>query len=139
MRYLILIKATDDSEAGAKPTEELAATMAEFHEEMARAGVLVDGNGLWPTSKGYRLKYSGGKTMLIDGPFTETKEILAGYTLIKVSSEEEALAWFQRFPKPHFTDCEIELRRVYELEDLGPLESMERFRALGISGAEKKA
>ena len=138
MRYLILIKATDDSEAGAKPTEELAATMAEFHEEMARAGVLVDGNGLWPTSKGYRLKYSGGKTMLIDGPFTETKEILAGYTLIKVASEEEALTWFQRFPKPHFTDCEIELRRVYELEDFGPHESMERFRALGISGAEKK-
>jgi hypothetical protein len=139
MRYLILVKATAESEAGVMPTEELAACMADFHEEMARAGVLVDGNGLRPTSQGYRLKYSGSKTMLIDGPFTETKEIVAGYTMIKVGSEAEALQWFQRFPKPHFTDCEIELRRVYELEDFGPLEAMDRFRELGISGAEKKA
>jgi hypothetical protein len=139
MRYMILIKATADSEAGVMPTEELAGPMADFHEEMQNAGVLVDGNGLQPTSKGYRLQYRGDKRMLIDGPFTETKEVVAGYTLIKVKSTEEALYWFQRFPNPHMTDCEIELRRVYELEDFGPLESMDRFRAMGISGAEKKA
>lgn len=139
MRYMIIVKATANSEAGVLPTEELAAPMADYHEELAKAGVLVDGNGLQPTSKGWRLRYSGGKRMLIDGPFTETKEIIAGYTIIKVSSPEEALAWFQRFPNPHMEDCEIELRRLYELEDFGPVESMERFRELGMSGAEKKA
>lgn len=139
MRYMIMVKATADSEAGVLPTEELAGPMADFHEEMQKAGVLVDGNGLQPTSKGYRLKYQGDKRILIDGPFTETKEVIAGYTLIKVKSTEEALYWFQRFPNPHMADCEIELRRVYELEDFGPLESMDRFREMGISGAEKKA
>jgi hypothetical protein len=139
MRYVILIKATSDSEAGVLPTEELAGPMADFHEEMQKAGVLIDGNGLHPTSKGYRLKYQGEKRILIDGPFTETKEVIAGYTLIKVKSAEEALYWFQRFPNPHMADCEIEMRRVYELEDFGPLESMDRFREMGISGAEKKA
>lgn len=138
MRYVILIKATADSEAGVLPTEALARPMADFHEEMVKAGVLVDGNGLRPTRDGYRLKYQGDKRILIDGPFSETKEVVAGYTLIKVNSTEEALSWFQRFPNPHNADCEIELRRVYELEDFGPLESMERFRAMGISGAEKK-
>ncbi|WP_072396352.1 YciI family protein [Hyphomicrobium sp. CS1GBMeth3] len=139
MRYVILVKATVDSEAGTMPTEELAGPMADYHEEMAKAGVLVDGNGLRPTSAGYRLKYQGDKRILIDGPFTETKEIIAGYTIIKVTSTEEALGWFKRFPNPHNADCEIELRRLYELEDFGPLESMDRFRELGINGAEKKS
>lgn len=139
MRYMIIIKATTDSEAGVLPTEELTCPMADFHEEMAKAGVLVDGNGLQPTSKGYRLKYQGDKRLVIDGPFTETKEIIAGYTLINVKSTEEALYWFKRFPNPHNADCEIELRRLYELEDFGPLESMDRFREMGISGAEKKS
>ncbi|MGE3229264.1 MAG: YciI family protein [Hyphomicrobium sp.] len=139
MRYMILVKATADSEAGVLPTEELAGPMADYHEELIKAGVLIDGNGLRPTSAGYRLKYQGDKRVLIDGPFTETKEIVAGFTLINVKSEEEALTWFQRFPNPHTADCEIELRRLYELEDFGPLESMDRFREMGIAGAEKKA
>jgi hypothetical protein len=139
MRYMIIIKATADSEAGALPTEELAGAMADFHEEMVRAGVLVDGSGLRPTKDGFRLKYQGDKRILTDGPFTETKEIIAGYTIIKVKSTEEAVDWFKRFPNPHFGDCEIELRRLYELEDFGPMEAMDRFREMGISGAEKKA
>jgi hypothetical protein len=138
MRYMIIIKATADSEAGALPTEELAGAMADFHEEMVRAGVLVDGSGLRPTKDGFRLKYQGDKRILTDGPFTETKEIIAGYTIIKVKSTEEAVDWFKRFPNPHFGDCEIELRRLYELEDFGPMEAMDRFREMGISGAEKK-
>lgn len=138
MRYVILIKATADSEAGVLPTEELAGPMADYHEEMVKAGILVDGSGLRPTKDGYRLKYQGGKRVLIDGPFTETKEVIAGYTVIKVSSAEEALDWFQRFPNPHNADCEIELRRLYELEDFGPLPSMDRFREMGMNGAEKK-
>jgi len=139
MRYMILVKATADSEAGVLPTEELAGPMADYHEELIKAGVLIDGNGLRPTSAGYRLKYQGDKRILIDGPFAETKEVVAGFTLINVKSEEEALYWFQRFPNPHQSDCEIELRRLYELDDFGPLESMDRFREMGIAGAEKKA
>lgn len=138
MRYMILVKATADSEAGVLPTEELAGPMADYHEELVKAGVLVDGSGLRPTKDGYRLKYQGDKRILIDGPFTESKELIAGYTVIKVKSTDEALHWFKRFPNPHNADCEIELRRLYELEDFGPLPSMDRFREMGISGAEKK-
>ena len=139
MRYMILVKATADSEAGVLPTEELAGPMADYHEELVKAGVLVDGSGLRPTKDGYRLKYQGDKRILIDGPFTESKELIAGYTVIKVKSTDEALHWFKRFPNPHNADCEIELRRLYELEDFGPLPSMDRFREMGISGAEKKS
>jgi hypothetical protein len=139
MRFMILIKATASSEAGDMPTEELASKMADFHEEMAKAGVLVDGNGLKPTVRGWRLKYAGDKRLLTDGPFTETKEVIAGYTIINVKSDEEALSWFRRFPNPHYGDCEIEMRQLYELEDFGPMEAMDRFRELGMSGAEKKA
>ncbi|WP_439543705.1 YciI family protein [Hyphomicrobium sp.] len=139
MRFMIMVKATADSEAGVLPTEELACPMADYHEEMAKAGVLIDGSGLKPTSKGFRLQYAGDKRIVIDGPFTETKEVIAGYSLIKVNSVEEALYWFKRFPNPHNADCEIEMRQLYELEDFGPLESMDRFRELGMGGAEKKA
>ena len=136
MRYMILVKATADSEAGVLPKEDMLKAMADFHEELATAGVLVDGNGLKPTKEGYRLKYQGGKRLLIDGPFAETKEVVAGYTIIKVKSPAEALDWFQRFPKPHYEDCEIELRRMFELEDFGEGEQIERFRDMevGVKG-----
>lgn len=138
MRYMILVKASADSEAGVMPKEDMLQTMADYHEELAKAGVLVDGNGLHPTSKGYRLKYSDGKRTLIDGPFAETKEVIAGYTMIKVKTKEEALAWFERFPQPHYQDCEIELRQMFELEEFGESPEIDRFREMemGIKGAE---
>ncbi len=136
MRYMILVKATADSEAGVMPKEDMLKAMADYHEELATAGVLVDGNGLQPTSKGWRLKFSDGKKFLIDGPFAETKEVIAGYTIIKVKSPEEALGWFQRFPNPHYEDCEIEMRRMFELEDFAEGEQIERFREMevGVKG-----
>ena len=96
MRFLIIVKATKASEAGAMPTEELIAEMATYHEELSKAGVLLDGSGLHPSSKGWRIQYSGGKRAVTDGPFIETKELIAGYTLI----QEEALEWTRRFPNP---------------------------------------
>lgn len=137
MRYMILVKASADSEAGVMPKEDMLQAMADYHEELAKAGVLVDGNGLHPTSKGWRLQYKDGKRLLIDGPFTETKEVIAGYTMIKVDSPEEALTWFQRFPQPHYQDCEIELRQMFELEEFGEGEEIQRFRdmEMGLKGS----
>lgn len=132
MRYMILVKANADSEAGVMPKEDMFRAMADYHEKLMKAGVLVDANGLQATSKGWRLKYSDGKRILIDGPFAETKEVIAGYTIIKVKSPEEALDWFQRFPNPHYEDCEIEMRRMFELEDFGESEQIERFREMDV-------
>ncbi|MGH6832835.1 MAG: YciI family protein, partial [Methyloceanibacter sp.] len=101
MKFIILVKATADSEAGKMPPESLLAEMGAFHEEMAKAGILVDGSGLKPSGTGWRIKYGkGGKRNFVDGPFTETKELVAGYTIINVKSREEALAWTRRFPNP---------------------------------------
>ncbi|HXD07239.1 MAG TPA: YciI family protein [Burkholderiaceae bacterium] len=132
MRYMILIKATPDSESGAPPDEALFEAMATYHEQLARAGVLLDAAGLQPSSKGWRVKYSQGKRAVIDGPFTETKELVAGFTTIQVRSREEALEWTRRFPAPfgEMSDCEIEVRQLYELEDFEPSEPVERFRQL---------
>jgi hypothetical protein len=137
MRYMILVKATAESESGAMPKDDMLQCMADYHEELQKAGVLVDGNGLHPTSKGYRLRYTDGKRTLIDGPFAETKEVVAGFTIIKVTSTEEALHWFQRFPQPHYQDCEIEMRRMFELEEFGESGEIERFREMeiGIKGS----
>jgi len=132
MRFMILVKATKDSEAGVMPPESLFAAMADYHEELQKAGVLLDASGLQPSSKGWRIKYSGGKRTVIDGPFTETKELIAGYTLIQVKSREEALEWARRFPNPAMEDGEIEVRQLYELEDLGASAAIERFRELGV-------
>ncbi|MCI0330090.1 MAG: YciI family protein [candidate division Zixibacteria bacterium] len=141
MRFMIIVKATKDSEKETAPNEgeeneKLFAAMATYHEELAKAGMLLDASGLQPSSKGWRIQYSSGKRTVIDGPFAETKELIAGYTLIKVKSREEALEWSKRYPKPHFTDCEIEVRQLYELEDFAPSEQIERFRELGV-GEEK--
>jgi hypothetical protein len=132
MRFMIVVKATRDSEAGVMPEEKLIAEMATFHEELAKAGVLVDASGLQPSSKGWRIKYSGGKRTVTDGPFAETKELIAGYTIIQVKSREEALEWTKRFPNPAIggKDCEIEVRQFFELEDFGPSEAVDRFREL---------
>ena len=135
MRFMMIVKATKDSEAGVIAKPELFAQMAEYHEALAKAGVLLDASGLQPSSKGARVYYSAGKRTLIDGPFTETKELIAGYTLIQVKTREEALEWAMRFPAPHGEqeECHIEIRQLYELEDFGAIEGIERFREIVLS------
>ncbi len=132
MRFMIVVKATKDREAGKMPEEKLIAAMATYHEELVKAGVLLDASGLQPTSKGWRVKYSGGRRTVIDGPFTEAKELIAGYTMIQVKSREEAIEWSKRFPNPvgEGAEAEIEVRQLYELDDLGPSDAIERFRGL---------
>ena len=133
MRFMILVKATRDSEAGVMPSEALLKEMTEFHGELAKAGVLVDGSGLQASSKGWRIKYSkeGGRSF-VDGPFAETKELVAGYTIINVKSREEAIAWTKRFPNPSIDGGkgEIEVRQYFELEDFGDSKAVERFREI---------
>lgn len=130
MRFMIIVKATNESEAGVMPEDTLVAEMGAYHEELARAGLLLDGSGLQPSSKGWRVKYTGGKRTVVDGPFAETKELVAGYTLIKAGSREEALEWTRRYPNPaHYgKDCEIEVRQLFELEDFEQTEAIERMR-----------
>ena len=134
MRFMIIVKATKDSEAGVMPEEKLIAEMAKYHEELANAGALLDGSGLQPSSKGWRIKYSGAKRTFVDGPFAETKELIAGYTLIQVKSRQEAIEWTKRFPNPAVDgkEAEIEVRQLFELEDFGPSEGIERFRKMGV-------
>ncbi|HUL10831.1 MAG TPA: YciI family protein [Methylococcaceae bacterium] len=131
---MIIVKATKDSEAGVMPSEELIAQMAAYHEELKKAGVLLDASGLQASSKGWRIQYSGDKRSVIDGPFAETKGLIAGHTLIQVKSREEALEWTKRFPNPAVDgkEGEIEVRQLFELEDFGPGEAIERFREMGI-------
>jgi hypothetical protein len=130
MRFMIIVKATRDSEAGVMPDEKLLSDMAMYHEELQKAGVLRDASGLQPSAKGWRIQYSGGKRSVVDGPFAETKELIAGYTLIEVKSREEALEWTRRFPNPHMTNGEIEVRQLFELEDFEPNAAIERFREM---------
>jgi hypothetical protein len=134
MRFMMLVKATQDSEAGVMPSETLFAEMAKYHEELQKAGVLLDASGLQPSSKGWRVKYSGSKRSVIDGPFAESKELIAGYTMIQVKSREEAMEWARRFPNPAIDgkEGEIEVRQLFELEDFGPSEAVERFREMDI-------
>ena len=132
MRYMMIVKASRDSEAGVMPKEELFAQMASFHEDLARAGVLVDASGLQPSSKGFRIRYSGDRRTVIDGPFAETKELVAGYTTIDVGSRDEAIEWAKRFPNPHGegAQTEIEVRPFFELDDFAPSPAIDRFRKL---------
>ena len=136
MRFLIIVKATAESEAGALPTESLMAQMASFHEELARAGALLDASGLMPSKAGWRIRYDGATRSVVDGPFTETKELIAGYTLIQARSREEALEWTRRFPNPRGDGlpAEIEVRPVHGLEDFPPGAAVDRFRELGVGG-----
>lgn len=121
MRFMIIVKATRDSEAGVMPDEKLIAEMAKYHEELQKAGMLLDASGLQSSAKGWRVRYSGDKRTFVDGPFAETKELIAGYTLIKAKSREEAVEWTRRFPNPAINngEAEIEVRQLFELEDFG--------------------
>jgi hypothetical protein len=141
MRFMIVVKASADSEAGMMPTEEMIATMCRYHEELAQAGVLLEGNGLHPTSKGWRVKYAGNKVTVVDGPFAETKELIAGYTLIQCQSREEALEWSRRFPNPvgEGRVAEIEVRQLFELDDFVQGEGVAKFRELDAQLAKSRA
>ncbi len=119
MRFMVMIKATKDTEAGVMPDEKLLAEMGRFNEELVTAGVMFAGEGLHPSSKGARVKFSGSKRTVIDGPFGETKDLIAGFWLWQVKSKEEAIEWVKRCPNPTGTDAEIEIRQVFEAEDFG--------------------
>ena len=132
MKFMMIVKANQDSEAGKMPTEELLSAMMKYNEELMRAGVLVDLTGLQPSSKGARIKFSGGKRTVIDGPFAETKELIGGFWIINVKSKAEAMEWAMRAPAPHGEnqDGEIEIRQFFELEDFGEVAGIERARKL---------
>ena len=140
MRFMIIVKSTPEFEAETAPQapdEKLFKAMADFHEELAKAGVLLDASGLQPTSKGFRVQYAGGKPVIVDGPFSETKELIAGYTLIQVRSRAEAIEWSRRFPNPVGSDhrAEIEVRQIYEEDDFKEHvqpETLERFKKIGF-------
>ena len=135
MKFMILVKASKDSEAGVMPTEKLFEEMGAYHEELAKAGILVDASGLQRSEKGWRIKYSkNGQRSFVDGPFAETKELVAGYTVINVKSREEAIAWTKRFPNPSIDggEAEIEVRQYFELGDFGDSPAIDRFRKLGV-------
>ena len=119
MRFMIIVPASKESEAGELPSTELLAKMGKFNEELVKAGVMLAGDGLQPSSKGKRVRFTGEKRIVIDGPFTETKELIAGYWLWQVRSMEEALEWVKRCPNPHEGESEIEIRQIFEAEDFG--------------------
>ena len=125
MRFMIIVKATEDSEAGKMPSVELLTAMGKFNEELVNAGVLLAGEGLQPSSKGARIRYEGSKRTVIDGPFSETKELIAGFWLIQVKSKEEAIEWMKRCPNPFDGPSEIEIRQVFEMEDFGDVATPE--------------
>jgi hypothetical protein len=138
MRFMVIVKATKDTEAGKMPSEEMLGAMAKFNEELVKAGVMLDGNGLQPSSKGARIRFSGNNRTVIDGPFAETKELIAGYWVIQVRSKEEAIEWMKRCPNPYNEDGEIEIRQVFELEDFAPGDAIEHHRAVGDMMEQKK-
>jgi len=120
MRCIVMVKATKDSESGIMPSTELLTAMGKFNDELVKAGVMLAGEGLHPSSKGKRVRFSGSKRTVIDGPFAETKELVAGFWLWQVRSMEEAIEWVKRCPNPFHGESEIEIRQVFEPEDFGP-------------------
>ncbi len=125
MRFMIIVKATEDSEAGKMPSVELLTAMGKFNEDLVNAGVLLAGEGVHPSSKGARILYDGPKRTVIDGPFAETKELIAGFWLLQVKSKEEAIEWMKRCPNPFDVPSEIEIRQVFEMEDFGEVATPE--------------
>jgi hypothetical protein len=140
MRFMMIVKANEDSEAGRMPSEELLSAMGKYNEELMKAGVLVDLSGLKPSSAGARVKFSHGGVTVTDGPFAETKELIAGYWIINVKSLQEAVDWAKRVPNPHGENQEgqIEIRPFFELEDFAFSEAIARHRELGQRLAKKK-
>src|SRR5438094_478013 len=120
MRFMVMVKATKESEAGVLPSEQLLADMGRYNEELAKAGVMLAGEGLHPSSKGARVKFSGARRTVVDGPFAETKELVAGFWILQVKSKEEAIEWVKRCPNPMEGESEIEIRQIFEAEDFGP-------------------
>jgi len=133
VKFMMIVKASKDSEAGKMPSEELLAAMANYNEELVKAGVLVDLSGLQSSAKGARVRFSGGKTSVIDGPFAETRELIAGYWVINVNSRQEAIDWARRAPAPHGLneESEIEIRQFFELEDFAPSKAVEHHKEVG--------
>ena len=135
MRFMVMVKATRDTEAGVMPSEKLLAEMGKFNEELVKAGVMLAGEGLHPSSRGARVKFSGSKRTVVDGPFAEAKELIAGFWLWQVKSKEEAIEWVKRCPNPTEGESEIEIRQVFEADDFGEAftpelrEQEERLRA----------
>ena len=119
MRFMVMVKATKDSEAGVMPSEQLLTEMGRYNEELVKAGVLLAGEGLHPSSRGVRVRFSGQQRTVIDGPFAETKELVAGFWLLQVRSKEEAIEWVRRCPNPFDGESEIEIRQVFEADDFG--------------------
>ena len=119
MRFMVMVKASSDSEAGVMPSQELITEMTRFNEELVKAGVLLAADGLHPSSKGARVKFSGDKRTVVDGPFAETKELIAGYWIIQVKSLDEAIEWVKRVPNPTGEQGEIEIRQIFDAEDFG--------------------
>jgi len=119
MRFMVMVKATKDSEAGVMPSEALLTAMGNFNDELVKAGVMLAGEGLHPSSKGVRVRFSGTTRTVIDGPFAETKELIAGFWLLEVKSKEEAIEWIKRCPNPHDEDTEVEIRQIFEADDFG--------------------
>jgi hypothetical protein len=120
MRFMVMIKANSDTEAGVPPSKQLLTEMGKYNEELVKAGVMLAGEGLQPSSKGARVVFAGGRTTVIDGPFTEAKELIAGFWILQVKSKEEAIEWVKRCPNPDGQDFEIQIRQVFEAEDFGP-------------------
>jgi hypothetical protein len=119
MKVMVIVKATKDSEAGVMPSEQRLKEMGNYNEELAKAGIMLSGDGLHPTSRGCRVMFSGKNRAVVDGPFAETKELIAGFWMWKVDSMEQAIEWARRCPNPHEEDCHLEIRPVFELEDFG--------------------
>ena len=139
MRFMIIVKATRDTEAGVMPGEDMLEAMGRYNEELVKAGVMLDGAGLHPSAKGARIRFSGRKTTVIDGPFAEAKELIAGYSVIQAKSKEEAIEWARRMPNPYGegAEGEIEVRQLFELDDFEPSEAIEKhFRGKGFAQPE---
>jgi hypothetical protein len=137
---MLMVRASELSEAGGEPDEKLINDMAAYHEDLARAGVLLDATGLHPSARGKRIRYTDGKRTVIDGPFAETKELIAGYTIIQAKSWDEAMEWARRFPAPfgEGNDGEIEIRQLMELDDFAPSDAVDRFRNIGLASEDAR-